>query len=64
MIWAGLMLFIGTMITHECFAKTIGTSVLVVAGIGVSLFIMLLFSTVINHMIVFAIDIYSEAVLR
>lgn len=65
MIWAGLMLFIGTMITHEySFAKTIGTSVLVVAGIGVSLFIMLLFSTVINHMIVFAIDIYSEAVLR
>jgi hypothetical protein len=65
MVWAGLMLFIGTIITHEySFAKTVGTSVLVVGGIGVSLFIMLLFSTVINHVIIFAIDIYYEAVLR
>lgn len=63
--WSALMMFVGTMITHEySFLKTVGTCVLIIGGIGVVLFIGLLFSTVINHMIVFLINLYSEAVFR
>lgn len=63
--WTALMLFVGTMITHEySLAKTAGTTVLIIAGIGVVLFIGLLFSTVINHMIVFILNLYFEAVFR
>lgn len=63
--WTALMMFVGTMITHEySLVKTVGTCILIIAGIGVVLFIGLLFSTVINHMIVFIINLYSEAVFR
>ena len=63
--WTALMLFVGTMITHEySLAKTAGTNVLIIAGIGVVLFIGLLFSTVINHMIVFILNLDFEAVFR
>jgi tetratricopeptide (TPR) repeat protein len=63
--WSAIMLFVGTMITHEySVAKTAVTCVLIIAGVAVVLFIGLLFSTVINHMIAFIISIYSELTLR
>jgi len=63
--WMGLMLFIGTMVTHEySFFKTAGTCVLIIAGVAVVLFIGLLFSTVINHMIAFILSVYAELMFR
>lgn len=63
--WTVLMLFVGTMVTHEySVVKTAVTSVLIVAGVAVVLFIGLMFSTVINHLIAFIISIYSELMFR
>jgi len=59
------MFFIGTMVTHEySFFKTAGTCVLIIAGVAVVLFIGLLFSTVINHMIAFILSVYAELMFR
>lgn len=63
--WTAIMLFVGTMVTHEySVIKTAGASLMIIAGIAVVLFIGLLFSTVINHMIVFIIGLYSELMFR
>lgn len=64
-IWAMLLLFFGTMVTHHYdVGKTLLTTILIVVGIGAVIFIGLLFFSVINLMIGFASSIRTELLLR
>ena len=60
-IWTGLLVFFGTMITHQySFKKTVLTCVLTVLGMAIIMFIGLLFFSVIQQMITFFTTIYKE----
>ncbi len=60
-IWALMLLLLGTMILHEyTMAKTLVTAVLIVCGIAAALFVGLLFTSVIDHISRFVLTIYSE----
>lgn len=65
LIWLIALILISTMVTHEYSGlKTIITSVATVGGIAVVLFIMLLFSSLINQVIGFFYKIYLEIAFR
>jgi hypothetical protein len=60
-IWTGLLVFFGTMVTHQySFKKTVLTCVLTVLGMAIIMFIGLLFFSVIQQMITFCTTIYKE----
>ncbi|MCR4727700.1 MAG: YIP1 family protein [Lachnospiraceae bacterium] len=60
-IWTGILVFFGTMVTHQyTFKKTALTCVLTVVGMGIIMFIGLLFFNVIQQMITFVTTIYKE----
>ncbi|MCR5585331.1 MAG: YIP1 family protein [Lachnospiraceae bacterium] len=60
-IWTGLLVFFGTMVTHQySFKKTVLTCVLTVLGMAIIMFIGLLFFSVIQQMITFFTTIYKE----
>ncbi|MCR5055169.1 MAG: YIP1 family protein [Lachnospiraceae bacterium] len=60
-IWTGILIFFGTMVTHQySFKKTVLTCVCTVVGMGIIMFIGLLFFNVIQQMITFATTIYKE----
>ncbi len=63
--WAGILVFLGTMMTHEySLGKTIFTCMITVVGMGIILFIGLLFFNVISEIIVFISTIYREIRFR
>lgn len=63
--WAGALVFAGTMMTHEyTLGKTIFTCILTVIGMGIILFIGLLFFNVISEIIVFVSTVYREIRFR
>lgn len=60
-MWVVLLLFMGTMITHQySFWKTFFTCLLTLIGMGIILFIGLLFFNVIQQMITFISTVYQE----
>ena len=60
-IWTGILVFFGTMITHQySFRKTVLTCILTVVGMGIIMFIGLLFFNVIQQIITFFTTIYKE----
>ena len=60
-IWTGILVFFGTMVTHQySFKKTVLTCILTVVGMGIIMFIGLLFFNVIQQMITFFTTIYKE----
>ena len=60
-IWTGILVFFGTMITHQySFKKTVLTCICTVIGMGIIMFIGLLFFNVIQQMITFFTTIYKE----
>ncbi|MBR5733043.1 MAG: YIP1 family protein [Lachnospiraceae bacterium] len=60
-IWTGILVFFGTMITHQySFKKTVLTCICTVVGMGIIMFIGLLFFNVIQQMITFFTTIYKE----
>ncbi len=60
-IWTGLLVFFGTMVTHQySFKKTVLTCILTVLGMAIIMFIGLLFFSVIQQMITFVGTIYKE----
>ena len=60
-IWTGLLVFFGTMVTHQySLKKTVVTCVFTVVGMGIIVFIGLLFFTVIQQILTFATTIYKE----
>lgn len=64
-VWMVGLIYVGTMITHEYSGpKTLITSVSTVAGIAVVLFILLLFTSLVNQVIGFIYKIYLELVFR
>ena len=63
--WAGLLVFIGTMMTHEySLGKNIFTCLITIVGMGIILFIGLMFFNVISEMIAFVSTIYKELRFR
>ncbi len=65
LIWAGWLVFSGNMVTHDFEGgKTFGMSLLTVAGMGVVIFISLLYASLIDQFIGFVKDIRTEIVFR
>ncbi len=64
-LWAGLLILLGTMVTHQyTLRKTILTCILTLVGMGIIMFIGLLFFSVFQQMISFAETIYKEVRFR
>lgn len=64
-LWAGLLVFLGTMIIHQySVKKTIFTCIITIVGMGILLFIGLLFFSVIQQMLTFVLTIYKEIRFR
>jgi hypothetical protein len=64
-IWAGGLLLFSTMITHQySMKKTMLTVICTIAGMGIILFIGLLFFSVIQQILNFAITMYKELRFR
>lgn len=65
LVWALGLVFLGTMVIHDYnMGKNLGAAVLTIVGMGIVLFIGLLFFSVINLMAGFITSIYLELVLR
>lgn len=63
--WSFLLILIGSMTIHGyTFTKNIVTSTLTVGGMGVILFIVLLFLNIIQKLIAFGVNIYTEIAFR
>lgn len=63
--WAAVLIFMGTMMTHEySLGKTVFTCLITVLGMGIILFIGLLFFNVISEIIEFVSTIYRELRFR
>lgn len=64
-LWAGFLIFTGTMIIHQySVTKTIATCIVTVVGMGIIMFIGLLFFNVIQQMMTFVTTIYKELRFR
>lgn len=64
-IWSGGLLLLGTMIVHRySMTKTLLTSVCIIVGMGVIIFIVLLFINLIREMYSFLNVIFQEITLR
>lgn len=64
-LWAGLLLFVGTMTVHQFTPlKTVGTLLLTVVAVGFMAFLTLLFFSLIQQIVMFFSTIYQEIVLR
>ncbi|MBU3810631.1 MAG: YIP1 family protein [Candidatus Niameybacter stercoravium] len=64
-IWFAVLLVIGTMCTHHyTMGKTILTCLLTIVGMGIMIFIGLLFFNLIEQMIMFASTLYKEIIFR
>ncbi|MBP3568510.1 MAG: YIP1 family protein [Lachnospiraceae bacterium] len=64
-LWAGALLILGTMITHQySVKKTLLTCICTIVGMGIIMFIGLLFFNVIQQMMTFVSTIYEEIRFR
>lgn len=64
-IWTAALLLLGMMVTHQySMKKTILTTILTIVGMGILMFIGLLFFSVIQQMVTFVITIYKEVRFR
>lgn len=64
-VWTAALLLIGMMITHQySVKKTLFTTVLTVIGMGILLFIGLLFFSVIQQIVTFIVTVYKEIRFR
>lgn len=60
-IWSVGLLILGSMVIHDYTGlKTIVTMVLIICGIAASLFVGMLFTSVIDHVVRFVLTIYTE----
>ena len=60
-LWAGALVFFGTMVTHQySLKKTVLTCLCTILGMAIILFIGLLFFNVIQQMLTFIITVYKE----
>ena len=64
-VWTAMLLFIGTMVTHECdTGKAVFTCILIIAGMTAVLFLIILFFSLLNQAFVFFSSIYREILFR
>lgn len=64
-LWTAALLLLGMMVTHQySMKKTILTTILTIVGMGILMFIGLLFFSVIQQMVTFVITIYKEVRFR
>ena len=64
-IWAGLLIFFGTMVTHDyTFGKNVITCLGTIVGMGVIMFIGILFSTLLAKIVSFISSIVTEITYR
>jgi len=64
-LWCGILVFFATMVTHHYTpAKTAGTCVLVVVGMGVVVFLGLLFLNMVSMLTEYVTTVYREVVFR
>lgn len=64
-LWTAVLVFAGTMMTHEyTVGKTVFTCMITIVGMGIILFIGLLFFNVISEIIVFVSTVYKEIRFR
>ena len=64
-LWAAFLIFTGTMVIHQySVKKTVITCIITVVGMGIIMFIGLLFFNVIQQMITFVTTIYKELRFR
>jgi len=64
-IWCGLLIFFGTMVTHDyTFSKNIIISLATIVGMGVIMFIGILFSTLLAKIVSFISSIVTEITYR
>lgn len=65
LVWSLVLMFMGTMVIHEySFVATLGVTILIIVGIGIALFIALLFADIVLQLFAFAGEIYREFVFR
>ncbi len=64
-VWSGFLMLSGLLVVHQyTLSKTILTSILIVVGMAVIIFLGLLFFNLISQLIGFFIGLYRELVLR
>lgn len=64
-LWTAVLVFTGTMMTHEyTVGKTVFTCIITIVGMGIILFIGLLFFNVISEIVVFVSTVYKEIRFR
>ena len=64
-LWAGFLISTGTMVIHQySVGKTVTTCIVTIVGMGIIMFIGLLFFNVIQQMMTFATTIYKELRFR
>ncbi|MFW5987886.1 MAG: YIP1 family protein [bacterium] len=64
-LWFLILLFSSTMITHEYSpAKTVITIIFIIVGLGMSLFLILLFINLVNMLVGFSTSVYKEIFIR
>lgn len=65
LIWTIGLLFFGTMVTHDySFGGTVFVVILTLAGIGIALFIGMLFVDIILQLFGFFVEVYQELIFR
>jgi hypothetical protein len=65
LVWTGLLLFLGTSVVHQYpLTKTFLTCICIVIGMGLIIFIALLFFSLLQQMFAFFYIIYQEVALR
>lgn len=64
-LWTGLLLFLGTLVTHDYdIPKTVVATLVIVVGIGVVIFISMLLFSVINTLLAFVSTLWTEVQFR
>jgi len=64
-IWSGLLIFFATMVTHHYTPiKTVGTCILNIVGMGIVVFLGLLFLNMVSMLSEYFTTVYREIVYR
>jgi hypothetical protein len=65
LVWAGILLFLGTSVVHQySMGKTFLTCICIIVGMGLIIFIALLFFSLLRQIFSFIYTIYKEIALR
>ena len=65
MLWTAMLLIAGTMMTHDySLAKTLGTIVCILVGMGIMAFLLLLLASIVQEMVNLVYCVYNELAFR